>query len=492
MHFFAPSLWILWGATAIASTTEAQAQTPSSVLSLTKDTFNSFITQHDLVLAEFYAPWCGHCKALAPEYEKAATELKAKNVSLVKVDCTAEEALCKDQQVEGFPTLKIFRGLGSVKPYTGARKADDIISHMVKESLPAVSPITPENHDEIKNMDDIVVIGYFKPDDKSSNKIFTSIAETLRGNYRFVTASDRSLLTREGVKPPSIALYKPFDNKKDIYEGKIEENTVLNWIKTASTPLVGEINPETYFAYSTAGIPLAYIFAETKEERDKHTVEFKPLAERYKGAINIATIDSKEFGAQAELLNLNASILPAFAIHYPETNTKYPYSQSSPLALPQIDQFIQDVLDGKVLPSITSQPVPETQEGPVTAVVAHSYEELVIDNEKDVLLMFYAPWCKYCKALAPHYEELASYFADSSHVTIGKIDATANDIPEVIEGFPTIKLYPAGAKESPINYEGPRSVEDLANFVRKNGKHGVAARITAGNNQTSLGSHDEL
>lgn len=109
----------LLGAAAIVSAADAE----SDVHTLTTDSFGDFIKGHDLVLAEFYAPWCGHCKALAPEYEVAATELKEKDIPLVKVDCTAEAELCKEHGVQGYPTLKIFRGEDNVKPYSGARKS---------------------------------------------------------------------------------------------------------------------------------------------------------------------------------------------------------------------------------------------------------------------------------------------------------------------------------------------------------------------------------
>ena len=65
----------------------------------------------------------GHCKALAPEYEDAATTLKDKNVHLAKIDCTEESELCQRYGVEGYPTMKVFRGVDDHSPYSGQRKS---------------------------------------------------------------------------------------------------------------------------------------------------------------------------------------------------------------------------------------------------------------------------------------------------------------------------------------------------------------------------------
>jgi protein disulfide-isomerase A1 len=80
-------------------------------------------------------------------------------------------------------------------------------------------------------------------------------------------------------------------------------------------------------------------------------------------------------------------------------------------------------------------------------------------------------------SLAPTYEKLAELYTSNpdyaGKVTVAKVDATLNDVPDEIGGFPTIKLYPAGAKDAPVDYSGSRTVEDLAAFIRDNGKHGV-------------------
>lgn len=94
-----------------------------------KKGFKSEVMKHDgVVLVEFFAPWCGHCKNLAPHWVKAAKALKG-TVKLVAVDATAESAksLAGKYGVQGFPTIKVF-GDNKQSPtdYQGARDATAI------------------------------------------------------------------------------------------------------------------------------------------------------------------------------------------------------------------------------------------------------------------------------------------------------------------------------------------------------------------------------
>lgn len=425
-----------------------------------------------------FAPWCGHCKALAPEYETAATTLKEKDIKLVKVDCTEEQDLCQEYGVEGYPTLKVFRGLDNITPYSGQRKADSLISYMTKQALPAVSEVTKDTLEEFKTADKVVLVAYFAADDKASNETFNSVANGLRDNYLFGATNDAALAKAEGVEQPGLVLYKSFDDGKDVFTEKFDAEAIKTFASVAATPLIGEVGPETYAGYMAAGIPLAYIFAETPEEREELAKELKPLAVKHKGAVNFATIDAGAFGQHAGNLNLKPGTWPAFAIQRTDKNEKFPYDQDLKINEKEIGTFVEEFLAGKVEPSIKSEPIPEKNDDPVKIIVAKNYNDIVIDNDKDVLVEFYAPWCGHCKALAPKYEELGQAFSSpelSKLVTIAKVDATTNDVPDEIQGFPTIKLFAAGKKDAPIDYSGSRTVEDLIQFIKENGSHQAAA-----------------
>jgi len=104
----------------------------------------------------------------------------------------------------------------------------------------------------------------------------------------------------------------------------------------------------------------------------------------------------------------------------------------------------------------------------VKVVVGKTFDQIVMDTSKDVFVEFIAPWCGHCKNLTPKFEQLAKSFVGTNSVVIAKIDATENDTPIEIKGFPTIFLFNANDKENPVTYEGDRTVEAMAQFIREN------------------------
>ena len=182
------------------------------------------------------------------------------------------------------------------------------------------------------------------------------------------------------------------------------------------------------------------------------------------------------FDSIADDLHLDPDKLPAFAIK-DVVRGRFPFDQRQDLSEEALSSFVQAFLQGELKPTIKSEPIPETQQGLVTMIVGATYENLVINNDKDVLVDYYTQWCGPCKAMYPTYEKLASLYASHKPgrdlVTIAKVDAEANDVPGDIRGFPTFILFPAGSKESPVSYDGPWTVDGFADFIRDHGGHKV-------------------
>lgn len=127
----------------------------SAVFELTESNFKSeVLDSEETWMVEFFAPWCGHCKSLAPEWEKAAKKLEGK-VKLGAVDATAHASLGQRYEVKGYPTIKIFpAGVKSddkVEDYQGPRESEGIVAHAMstldKHGIPP--PITEITSNEI-------------------------------------------------------------------------------------------------------------------------------------------------------------------------------------------------------------------------------------------------------------------------------------------------------------------------------------------------------
>ncbi|XP_060073857.1 protein disulfide-isomerase A4-like [Ylistrum balloti] len=453
------------------------------VVTVTTDTFQDFIDSADLVLLEFYAPWCGHCKKLAPEYEKAAKRLAAidEPIPLGKVDATVETELATRFGVTGYPTMKMFRK-GRDSDYNGERDVSGIINYMIKQQGEAskLKHTTKEvRHYMLK--DQITIMGFFDNINDPLLRVYMDAANDLREDFTFGHSVSKDVREEYKVNPKSVVVFIParfytkYEPKWHIF--KMEDDAtpedVQKFIQDHKHPLVGQYTSEQEKHYKNRR-PLCLVFYAVDwsfDHRDATELWRKRVA-------SVAAANKDILFAIADEDD-NKRLISEFRLEesgeelnigcYDSKNRRYKLDDMEEWDDDDVEDFLKKFRKGKLPQIIKSQKVPKKQTGPVVTVVGNSFKDIVMDPTKDVLIELYAPWCGHCKSLEPKYAELAKRFKKEKNLVIAKMDATANEAPEAyrVGGFPTIYWAPANNKENPVQYDRQREVDDFEKFIKE-------------------------
>jgi len=454
---------IVWGA--------AEVTKDEGVVVLTVDNFQEVIDANEFVLVEFYAPWCGHCKALAPEYAKAAGALAEKDspIVLAKLDATEEGSVAEKFEVRGYPTLKFFRN-GKATEYGGGRTADTIVSWLEKKTGPPAATVsTVEEAAAFTAGKDVSIIGYFADQTSEAATAYLAAASNL-DDFQFAITSSAEVAAEHKLEGDAVLLLKTFDDGKAVLTEGITEEAIAAFVGSESLPLVVDFNQETAQKIFSGEIK-SHLLAFLSAKADTHEADvalLKDIAVENKGKMLFVTIntDEEDHKRILEFFGIADSELPTFrAIKLGEDMAKFKPEDDS-IELENIKAFVAKFLAGELKQHLMSEEIPEDwdKEG-VKVLVGKNFHAVAMDTAKDVLVEFYAPWCGHCKQLVPVWDKLGEKYADHASIVIAKMDSTANELEEIkVQGFPTIKLIKSGTNEV-IDFDGERTEAGFVKFL---------------------------
>ncbi|KAL8247596.1 hypothetical protein R6Q59_008812 [Mikania micrantha] len=445
----------------------------SDVVVLKASNFSEFLESNRYVMVEFYATWCGHCQALKPEYAAAATELKADEVVLAKVDAGEETELAQKYNVEGYPTVFLFVD-GVHKPYNGPRNKDAIVSWVQKKIGPGLHNLTTvEEAERVLASESPVVVGFVEnlagPDSEE-----LAAASKQEDEVSFYQTSNADVAKLFHINPqgkrPALVLLKKEDEKVSYFGGQFTRSEVTEFVYKNKLPLV------IYFTRASASqvfenpIKNQVILFTTLNDTKKFLPMFQEAAKDFMGKALFVYVpmDEEDAGKPvAEYFGIDGDAPRVIAFTGNEDSRKFFFDGE--LTLKNIKSFGENFLLDNLKPFYKSDPIPEMNDGDVKIVVGNNFDEIVLDESKDVLLEIYAPWCGHCQALEPTYNKLAKHLRGIDSLVIAKMDGTTNEHPRAkSDGYPTLLFFPAGNKSfDPITVDTDRTVKAFYKFIKQ-------------------------
>ncbi|CAM4501269.1 unnamed protein product [Leuciscus chuanchicus] len=452
------------------------------VLVLHSVNFDRALSENKYLLVEFYAPWCGHCRSLEPIYAEVAGLLKngSSDVRLAKVDAVEEKELANEFGVGGFPTLKFFKNGNrqNVTDFSGKRTVKGITMWLERHTGPSAIVLSDvKSAEALLDANEVVVVGFFQDLEGDKAKTFYDVT-LIAVDFIFGITSNPELFKKYNVKSDSMVLFKKFDEKRadmPLSEEKLDKGDLISFIHSNSMKLVipfNEENADQIFSSKVRKHMLLFINT-TVETQNALLEDFRHVASEFKEKVLFITLDVTSDKADHVLKYFSISANNAPIIRLINTEKVVTYAmEGSTINKDTLRTFCQGVLDGTVKPFLKTQEIPENwDKNPVKVLVGKNFNEVAFDETKNVFVEFYAPWCGHCQQLVPVWDALGEKYKDHEDIIIAKMDATENDVEDVIiQGFPTIKYFPAGTEKKIVDYDGNRDLETFSKFLDNGGE----------------------
>jgi protein disulfide-isomerase A1 len=471
----------------------------SEVVTLNSSNFEETIKNAPQVIVKYYSPSCPHCKDLAPLYKDAAKDVREKNVRVVvaEVDCSENKDICQKEKITRYPTLKFYKEGNYKDEFTEKRTVENISKFIIEKSRALINIVHGKEAVEFirtfKSDDKKLLIGYFNRIGDVDYKTFEKYAKQHSDEFIYAAAGDKAASEAVGgVVIPGIVMYKDYDEAIP-RNTHLSEQNIDEFVKIHRIPNLDILTEENLKTYYDTEIPLAIFFYEKDIQYEKHKADLYHISKLYR--------DRLYFVASKTILKDKNKFNKAmnFGIYDPKTpDFFYSFPKGKRMNQSNLVQFGEAYFRNEVTPQIIEEPIKSrVYENNVVALNSKNYDDIVLDENRDVVVLYYSPNCQYSKKLFPIWEYLGSrYLYQRQNITIAKFDAYNQKIPKSspwtnLEYYPTIVVYQAVDKELMqeqakaqnatiesyskgvvvYSQDAVRGVQEIANFIYRTTTH---------------------
>ena len=440
----------------------------SEVLVLTDADLEERVEGLERVLVEFYAPWCGHCKQLEPEFEKTAQILAQRKgcISLGKIDATANPLSAQKYAIEGFPTLLYF-DKGKHEKYTGGRSAQEMSGWLLKKcGILTTVLAAKEEIDAFLQRAEIACL-LFAPSDSQPAAAFDRMAK----NFQFLIfaiVENEEVRKEMGAKDPELLVLNQKDDIRSGFTGPWEEKPILDFFLRNHFDLVANWTSEYQEVVYSLSLPALVLF-RSEETAALHQATLRTAAREFRSDLLVFTCDkdNSQVSGFIEQLGVASLVQPFALVIHPHTVEIYKYLHSGELSPSALVAFAQAWKTQAAERFYKSEDRPKkSYEGAIKVITGKNFEKTVNDPASDVLVLVCTDSQHPCQLFTQVYKEVAHYFRTNRKVQVVKIDGELNDVRGwEIKEYPTVLFYPANRKEA-VLFDGEKVASEIIAFVK--------------------------
>jgi len=451
----------------------------SNILSLNQENFDSVIQKNEKVVVNFFSPWNDESIIFAPLYKKVSEKFSKKHPDLVfaEVDTTQNVLLYTRFDIINwspttpYPSVKLFLK-GKIINYNGENSEfESWLEDAISPSR--LTPIDASGLDKYLSTTKKAAVASFSPSSPVKEKFRSIVQDFHYDTWKFF------IIENQDVEQDTMNLYI---NGKSLFEESaipplpITEKTsaasLLHYLCSFGSPRIEPFSVPVERRMKQCGKPIVIFWTGNAPKKELKVLT--QTAQHFIGSLQFTHAPcTHEWQDAASHKGQSGKVFPILILV--KNNSVINYDEDIPVTEENMKNWLNKCLNGTVKNWKKSKPIPTENPGPVIVVVGRTFESIVEDPTKDVLMLYWAKACPHSQALMPVLDELATVLKPFPSIVIAKMETTmiTNQPPdyiETIDTWPTIHFFTGNnveERKKPIVYSGTRTVKNFVEFIKQ-------------------------